>query len=363
MVSAVYGTDTLVDIDGIWFRGSAQWASIDSLISSGTVDPGQHIMGTAGNDFLEGGSGDDHIMGGAGNDTLYGGKGNDTLDGETGTYNQADYDGAASDYVFTRNADGTVTVNNATYGTDTLVEIGGIWFRGEAKWYALSSLVTTGGGGTGGHEGNHITGTAGNDYLVGTSAADHIQAGDGNDTLVGGGGDDYLDGQGGTYNQVDYTGRASDYTFVRNGDGTVTARSAAEGVDTLAGIGGIWFSGEAKWYALDQLVTTAPGTVNTIVASAAGGWLNGTAGDDEFIGGAGNDVFHGGKGNDIYRGGTGNYNQVDFDGRKADYTFSENADGSITASHALYGTDVLHDIDGAWFYDDATWSSVTDLVS
>ena len=43
----------------------------------------------------------------------YGGKGNDYLDGQTGDYNQVDYDGAAGDYTFTRNADGTVTVVSA----------------------------------------------------------------------------------------------------------------------------------------------------------------------------------------------------------------------------------------------------------
>ena len=357
VTSELYGTDTLVNIDGIWFRGAAKWATVDSLITGGTVDPGQHLMGTAANDFLEGGSGDDHIMGLAGNDTLYGGRGNDELDGGAGDYNQADYDGAASDYVFTRNADGTVTVTNATYGTDTLTEIDGIWFRGEGKWYSIGALTQTGGG-----SGSTINGTAGNDYLVGTAGNDTILGGDGNDTLVGGAGNDILNGEGGTYNQVDYSGKAADYTFTRNADGTIKVESLAEGSDSLSNINGIWFSGESKWYAINDLVNTAPGTVNIITATTAGGWLDGTAGNDEFIGNTGNDVFHGGKGNDIYHGGGGSYDQVDLDGKKADYTFVANQDGSVTASHSVYGIDTFHDIDGVWFYEDATWSAVSGLI-
>ena len=97
-------------------------------------------------------------------------------------------------------------------------------------------------------------------------------------------------------------------------------------------------------------------------ASPEGGYLSGSAGDDEFRGGTGNDTFYGGKGNDIYKGGGGDYNQVDFDGKKSDYVFTREADGSIAASNAEYGNDILFDIDGVWFQGEGVWSSTDDLV-
>jgi Ca2+-binding RTX toxin-like protein len=99
------------------------------------------ISGGSGDDYLAGGAGNDGLYGGDGNDALYGGSGNDVLDGEGGTNNQADYDGAADDYSFTRNVDDTVTVSHSVYGTDTLRNIDGVWFNGEAQWYSLDQLA------------------------------------------------------------------------------------------------------------------------------------------------------------------------------------------------------------------------------
>lgn len=62
------------------------------MFSGSTAEPddeeppseGEELIGTDGDDLLEGGSGNDLIRGGEGNDTLYGGPGNDTLYGEAG---------------------------------------------------------------------------------------------------------------------------------------------------------------------------------------------------------------------------------------------------------------------------------------
>ncbi len=48
------------------------------------TDCDDHISGGAGNDILTGGAGDDSLYGGTGNDILIGGTGNDYLDGGTG---------------------------------------------------------------------------------------------------------------------------------------------------------------------------------------------------------------------------------------------------------------------------------------
>ncbi len=137
--------------------------------------------------------------------------------------------------------------------------------------------------------------------------------------------------------------------------------NATYGTDTLLNINGVWFCGENKWYSLNGPVQKTTTGTTTITATTAGGSLNGTSGNNQFIGGAGDDVFHGDKGNDTYDGGTAGYDQVDFDGHRADYTFTYNADGTVTATYADFGTDILTNIDGAWFYGDNAWASTAQL--
>lgn len=218
-------------------------AGVEALLAS-TYN---QITGTAGDDYVEGTSGDERILGGDGEDTLYGGAGDDVLQGQGGAYNQADYDGGPGDYTFVRNDNDTVTVTSAAWGTDTLTEIDGVWFRGAGQWYAIEDLFGSSG------TGDTIVGSAGDDFLPGTSGADTILGGDGNDTLYGYLGDDLIDGQAGTYNQADYDGAAADYLFNREVGGSVTVSHAVYGTDTLRNVDGVWFYGEERWYSLDAL--------------------------------------------------------------------------------------------------------------
>ncbi len=204
------------------------------------------LAGGGGNDTLDGGDGADTLNGGDGDDVLYGGTGNDVLAGGAGSYNQVNYDGYASDYSFRRNADGSVTVSNVTYGADTMTNIHGLWFLAESEWYDPSKLYTNAGS-------NSIYGTVGDERLSGTQAGDNIYGSDGSDVLYGGKGDDLLDGGGGDYNQADYDGAAGDYTFVLNTNGTTTVTHAVYGTDTLSGINGIWFTGSTSWASLTSL--------------------------------------------------------------------------------------------------------------
>lgn len=318
---------------------------LDSVVLK--LDPTalNRITGTAAADLLAGTDGDDEILGLGGNDTFYGGKGNDVIDGGDGDYNQVDYDGKASDYTFTKNADGSITVKHPVYGTDTLKNIDGFWFYGEAKWYAPEDLLPK-------PPGKTINGTAGNDGLVGTNGDDVINGLAGNDTMYGGRGDDVMDGGTGDYNQVDYDGAAKDYTFTRNADGSFTVKHPTFGTDILKNIDGLWFMGEAKWYAPEDLLPPPPG--KTINGTAGRDLIDGTDGDDIINGFAGDDSFFGGRGNDTFNGGEG-YDQVDYNGKRADYTIKKNADGTLTLSHATWGTDTLKDIDGLYFYDEGKW--------
>jgi uncharacterized protein len=111
------------------------------------------IVGLGGNDVINGGNGDDVICGYAGNDTLNGGSGNDTLLG--------------------------------SYGTDTL--------NGQ------NGLDTLDGGDdndtlSGGNDPDTLNGGNGNDSLGGGSGDDVLNGGADNDALAGNQGDDSLTG-------------------------------------------------------------------------------------------------------------------------------------------------------------------------
>ena len=399
-------TKRLTRIEEVRFLGEDKTYTIDEVraLADDGSEPGDgggepdgdvNVINAPGG-YVAGTDGADRFVGTEGKDTFYGGKGNDVYEGK-GDYNQVDYDGKASDYQFVRNADGTVTVTHPTYGTDTLKDIDGFWFRGESKWYPIEDLAAEapidGGGEPDGDinvinaTGGYVEGTDGDDLFIGTGGKDAFYGGKGDDVYKGGAG----------YDQVDYDGKASDYQFVRNADGSVTVSHPTYGTDTLEGINGFWFRGEAKWYAFDDLVPTTPtdgggepgdgggdgepgdgggepgdgggepgdgggtdGDLNVI--DAPGGYVAGTDGADRFIGTEGRDTFYGGKGDDVYDG-KGDYDQVDYDGKASDYQFVRNADGTVTVTHPTYGTDTLDGIDGFWFRGEEKWYPIEDLAT
>ena len=315
------------------------------------------ITSTAGNDVLKGT---------AAVDVFEGSKGNDHFDGGDAGYNQVDYDGAPSDYTFTKNADGTVTVKKPNGGTDTLKNIGGFWFKGAACWMPLDKALAEHGVPGSTPSGSTINGTAGDDYLSGTSGNDVIHAGLGRDVIRGSLGSDTINGGDAGYNQVDYAGAPSDYKFVKNADGSVTVTKPNGGVDTLTNIGGFWFEGAGVWCSLDQ-VLAGSGTGG----SSPSGTINGTAGDDYMSGTSGNDVFNAGLGKDVIRGSAGSdmidggdagYNQVDYEGALKDYTISKNADGTFTVKKPDGGVDSLKNIGGLWFCGEGKWYPIEDAV-
>ncbi|MFO1065109.1 MAG: DUF642 domain-containing protein [Pirellulales bacterium] len=66
-----------------------------------------------------------------------------------------------------------------------------------------------------------LRGDAGSDTLYGGTGNDSLDGGADNDALVGGAGNDFIDGGSG-FDRVHYSGNASDYTVVRNTDGSLT---------------------------------------------------------------------------------------------------------------------------------------------
>lgn len=249
---ALTGTDTLRSIEGVWFNGAFEWVSIATLVAEDQTGP---IVGTNGRDTLRGTDGADVMIGRGGLDTFVYSPGDDQIFGfeqsgpDDGTYDQVDYAGSRDDYVFVENPDGTVTVTGALTGVDTLTGIEGVWFFGAGEWVSIATLVEE-------DRSNLVIGTAGSDRLFGTSGDDTMIGNGGSDFFETSRGDDIIIGNEGSYDQVDYAGGPSDFSFVRNADGTVSVTGASTGTDTLTSIEGFWFNGARVWRSLTSLLSS-----------------------------------------------------------------------------------------------------------
>ena len=316
------------------------------------------ITGTVGNDRLNGTSGDDVFESLVGSDVVISSAGNDTVSLGDG-YDQVDYSGGAADYTFVREADGSITVTKPDGGIDTLNGIDGIWFQGDAEWAMIDDLVTTITQPPVAPPTNPgvITGTNGDDQLIGTDGDDVFQSTVGSDMVVGSLGDDAIilgDG----YDQVNYDGAASDYTIVRNNDGSLSVTKPGGAIDTLVGVDGFWFQGEGAWYSADA-IATIPNDGEAITGTDGDDRLFGTDGDDVIDSLIGSDVVIGSSGNDIISLGDG-FDQIDYAGASADYSFVRNADGSFSVTKPDGSIDTLNGVDGFWFQGEAAWFSADD---
>lgn len=144
------------------------------------------IIGTSGNDVLNGTPLADELIGLGGDDTLFGQEGNDTLLGNQG-----------NDFLF------------GNLGNDLL-------------WGGKGNDNLFGGGANDtlhGNQGNDsINGNDGNDALYGGEGNDTLRGGKGNDSTFGGKGDDYLYGDLGSDSLIGGLGRDVFVTGSRSGD-------------------------------------------------------------------------------------------------------------------------------------------------
>ena len=204
------------------------------------------LEGTSDNDVICGGAGDDTIVGLGGDDVIWGGAGDDMLTG-----------GDGDDRLF------------GEAGADTLV------------------------GGTGGDE---LWGGSGADSLEGNSQDDTLHGGDGDDTLVGGGGADTLWGNAGADSLAGHAG--DDAAHGGPGGDTIDGGNGADalwggpGDDTLVGGAG------------DDTLHGGDGA-DTLRGNSQDDALLGGSGDDEIRGGGGNDELDGGAGDDVLWGNAG----------------------------------------------------------
>lgn len=232
----LYPDNTTVILEDIWFfQGDTPVQRLDDVnvlttipvLNNDTIllrfnQGNDTFYGNDYADYIKAGFGNDLVVGYLGNDTLYGNEGDDTLGGGGGNdllvggdgYDTASFGGASTNYVLTKNTDGSVTITDKTggWGTDILYGVEAFYF--DDGTFSLSSLlpadlqppdtqppVTTPPadpfGGSDGAEtivgnsaNNRIKGFGGNDLLKGGSGNDFLYGGLGNDKLYGGSGKD-----------------------------------------------------------------------------------------------------------------------------------------------------------------------------
>jgi hypothetical protein len=131
------------------------------------------------------------------------------------------------------------------------------------------------------------------DTLTGTSENDTLNGNGGNDTLKGLGGDDVLNGGAGTDTAV-YQGLSTDYSVVKNGNGTYTVTDLGsafhDGTDTLTSIEKLAFSDKPGGVAIDTLASANTALGNPVVDDTPTGpfakLLGGGSGDGASGGGS-----------------------------------------------------------------------------
>ncbi len=333
-----FGTDTLFNVDGLWIDGDQSWYSIEDAIAITGNGPAP-VATTNG---FEG--------------TILYSVGDDTHVGSADAYSQVDYDGRLAEFSISRNADGSVTVAHPTFGTDTLVNVEGLWIDGDQSWYSIEDAIalTSNGPATVGPVGpvgpadpvgpntgvlvdGIITGSNDvNDTLIGDAGNNVFFAGRGTDVIQGGAGQDTLNVDGDIF----------EWTFSANGDGSVTMTHPTWGQNTLVGIEQITSQRSGETFSIDDAIASTNGLPRFRLDND--NVINGTNGDDNIQGGADVQGFYGGTGNDVYFG-TDAFEQVNYDGARAEYNITQNNDGSITVDHPIWGTDTLIDIDGLIF--------------
>lgn len=293
---------------------------------------GSNIIGSGGDDTLNGTSQDDVILGGDGDDTLSGGAGDDII--VDGAGNDILIGGQGAD-VFTLDSDGNDdTILDFQRGEDTLdlsfypllydtrdlgytsTSFGArLTFKGEvlsiyssdgnslslAELAAIDpfnvnrpAMVFTTDGPTFG-DGQTQIGTDSDNTLIGTNGNDLLSGNFGDDILIGGQGADNLYGGLG-FDTAGYITATSgmlldlENTSLNTGD--------AEG-DTYSSIEAISGTGFA-----DQIFGNSDG--NTIYGNNGDDRLFGRSGNDWLEGGTGDDILNGGAGKDQLDGGSGN---------------------------------------------------------
>ncbi len=308
------GNDTyFITNESLYFVQEAANEGIDTVIAMLSVTLGPNIENLT---MLAGLSGTGNglnnvIIGSAGQNFIDGMGGADTMQG-----------GLGDDQYYVDNL-GDVVIELQGQGTDTVVAQGisfslaGISI--EKLYLGDNTAFNT--NGTGNELDNFMRGTNGNNVLDGGAGVDTLQGGLGDDILV-----------------VDNIGDEV-WEFAGGGNDTIRSKLAAytlgadlENLELIEG----------------ALSGAGNGSANRLVGSAGNNGLNGLGGADTLLGGLGDDTLNGGAGDDSLDGDAGR-DQAVFAGLRAAYTVTQTG-GRVTVTGAE-GTDVLMGVDDIAFSD------------
>lgn len=279
----------------------------------------ENLIGSGFFDFLYGNHKANRLDGGVGDDQLYGGAGNDQLIGGEGS----DYleGGTGTDTLVGGNGD------DSYYVTDRFDVITEATDQGYDRVYStvswtlgrnLEALTLEGSSninGRGNSLDNRIIGNSGNNTLDGGAGEDDISGGAGNDALNGGAGDDELYGDSG-----------SDTLIGGAGDDDLYGDDDDDGAD----VGDLLYGGAGE----DNLYGGAGD--DTLDGGADFDRMRGGAGNDTLIGGAGDDQIYGGDGNDTLTGGDGEDELLGDDSQYGGAPGDDRLDGGAN-NDELYG--------------------------
>jgi serralysin len=299
------GNDTLVSIENLFgsnFGDHLIGNALANVIQG--ADGNDDIQGLEGDDSLFGQAGSDSLSGGDGSDALYGGDGDDLLDGGAGT-DAAVYSDASSGVTVDLRIAGAQATGGG--GNDTLVGIETLYGSSFADVLTGNMIA------------NALFGGDGDDSLNGDGGADTLRGDYGNDILDGGAGGDTM--YGGFGNDVCYVDDAGDVVNENAGEGADRVRAAISYVLTAG----------SEVETLETIASGAATAIN-LTGNAFGQTILGNAGSNVLTGGGGADYLAGAGGDDILVG---------------------NADASSTLQGGT-GND--------WFYISRTGDSVLELA-
>ncbi len=300
-------TDELIDV-ATQFTGEGLAEAVSAAASAiGDVDGATHgtsgndrILGTSGNDTIDGQDGADRIYGRDGDDSLLGGDGNDTIQGEEGADELQG--GNGNDRLY---ADSDDTVVDGGDGYDRLYARGEEGLEIDLTESSIEEAVGGAGDDTFDASGStgqvRLYGNDGDDALTGGDGNDYLRGDTGDDVLVGSGGNDTLDGRSGADTLQGGTG--DDRLYV---DADDTSIDGGEGYDRLYAQGEEGLNLDIASAKIEEASGSAGDDVFDASDALERVRLYGKEGDDYLSGGAGDDYLRGDEGNDVISGGAGN---------------------------------------------------------
>lgn len=272
------------------------------------------------------------------NNDLTGNSGANRLDGAGGADRMAG--GAGNDVYMVDDVNDTV-VETAGQGTDTVLASISHTLSANVERLTLTGAGVSSGTGNAlanlmaaNDAGNTLSGLDGNDTLRGGAGADTLLGGEGNDRLEGRGGADRAEG-----------GRGND-TYVIDHSGDTAIEQADEGTDTVQAAVSFTLGANVERLALtgaEALDGTGNALANVLRGNAAANTLSGLDGNDTLRGEAGDDTLLGGDGNDRLEGGAG---ADRMEGGAGNDTYIVDEAGDQALELAEQGTDTVQAVIG-----------------